>query len=148
MRPLPLALLLLALGCGKPAPPKPDDPETASWRFWKSKQISIPAANFAPEVTGKVRILPPQGRSRRSDDFCDFTVNGSFVNRYRVGKLANGTWPVIAATVTLRTGPNWLDLWDSSSDRNCRQQIDTREGLDFVFRPTAQGYELVQERKE
>jgi hypothetical protein len=142
-----LPLLLLAAGCGD-EPPKGEAAETGDWRNWRAGHLPITAAGFAETVQARVSLLPPESRSRRPDDFCELFLNGSWSGRWRVGKLADGKWPVIDFALTLRAGPNWLDLWDSSSGRACKEQIDTRQGLDFTFRPTPQGYELLQEKRE
>jgi hypothetical protein len=144
MRRALLALCLLA-GCGKAD--TGEAVETDDWKRWRAGHVPINAA-FAETVQARIDILPPEGRSKRPDDFCELFVNGTLLPRQRVGKMADGNWPRIELTVTLRTGPNFLDLWDSSSGRNCKEQVDTREGLSLTFQPTPQGYELVQRRTE
>jgi hypothetical protein len=145
----PLILLLPALaaaGCGK----KPDAPrgETAEWRAWRQTQVQIPAAGFAPTLQARLAVQPPASRSTHPDDWCEVFLNGTLLNRFRVGKMADGNWPRCEMEITLRTGPNWLDLWDSTSNRKCRQMVDTREGLEITFVPTADGYSVQQVRRE
>lgn len=148
MRRLALALCLLAAGCGKKAPPAGETLETGQWREWRAKQFALGAADISGSLAARVTILPPEGRSKRADDFCELFVNGKFQGRHRVGKMADGRWPAVSFPVTLKDGPNWLDLWDTSTDRKCREEVDSRQGLDFTFRPTADGYELLQEKRE
>ena len=148
MRLLALAALLCAVGCGKKPTPASDPLETGQWSQWRAKQFALATLGVSGTLRARITILPPDGRSKRADDFCELMVNGQLQGRHRVGKMADGRWPGISFEVTLRDGPNWLDLWDTSADRNTREEVDTRQGLDFTFRPTATGYELLQEKRE
>lgn len=144
--PVPALLALAACGGGDPGPPAV---ETAEYRAWKGKQISIPAAGFAPEVRGSIEVIPSEGRVTHPDAFCEIYLNGNPLHRFRVAKLPDGTWPTcVVDPVMLRTGPDWIDLWDSSTNRNYRHQVDTRQGTVFVFTPTGDGYGLEQSARE
>jgi hypothetical protein len=139
-------ILLLLAACGR----KPEAPrgETEEWRAWRQTQIAIPAAGFAPAIQGRLVVQPPTARAKHPDDFCEVFLNGTKLNRFRVGPMAGGAWPQCEMAVTLREGPNWIDLWDSTSNRKCREMVDTRSGADLTFAPTAEGYVLQQSRRE
>lgn len=144
------ALLPLLAACGSDEPPR-EWWDTGSYRVWKGDQLlrQMPAAKFAPEIGGRIDVLPPEARSKHEDDFCEIFVNGYLLTKFRVGKMADGRFPVCGTDVQFLTGPNWIDLWDTSSNKNYRHQIDTREGTLFTFRPSADGtYELEQLKKE
>ena len=138
--------VLLILGCGKK--PEGTRGETEEWKLWRQTQFAIPVAGFAPTLQARLTILPPDARSTHPDDFCEVFLNGTKLNRFRVGKMPSGAWPRGEMEITLRAGPNWLDLWDSSSNRKCREMVDTRNGLEFTFAPTPDGYALQQVRRE
>lgn len=141
--------LLLASGCGRKAPP-PAEEDTPQYREWKGSQIlrQVPSAGGAPGVQGRLRILPPESRIRRPGDFCEVYLNGEILLRFRLGKLPDGRLPEWEGPLRLRTGPNWIDLWDSTTNRNYRHSFDTREGTDLLFAPTPEGYEWRQEKAE
>jgi hypothetical protein len=141
--------LLLAAGCGKKAP-APQEEDTPQYREWKGGQIlrQVPSAGGAPAVPGRLRILPPEDRVRRGGDFCEVYLNAEILVRFRTGRLPDGRWPEWDGPVRLRAGPNWIDLWDSTTNRHYRHAIDTREGTDLLFTPTADGYDLRQEKTE
>jgi hypothetical protein len=143
------ALLLFLAGCGKPEPPD-EWWHTEQYREWKGGQIlrQMPAAKFAPEVPGRIDVEPPASRSKHADDFCELFLNGYSLTTFRVAKMADGRYPVCGTDVLLLTGPNWIDMWDTSSNRHYRHQIDTREGTLFTFVPTPEGYDLRQVKKE
>jgi len=140
---------LLAAGCGKKPPPPPAE-DTPQYREWKGGQIlrQFPAAAGAPAVPGRLRVLSPEGRAPRPGDFCEVYLNGEALLRFRTGKLPDGHWPQWDGEVRLRAGPNWVDLWDSTGNRNHRHQVDTRQGTDLLFTPTAEGYDFRQEKTE
>ena len=48
----------------------------------------------------------------------------------------------------LNSGPNTFDLWDSSSNRYYRQQVDTRYVTGFLCVPTEGGYEIQEVKKK
>ncbi len=137
-----------AAGCGKKAPAGASVPETPEYREWRTGRIEVPVAGFAPEVRGRIVILPPGERSTHPEDFCELFVNGRKLYRLRVARRPDGEWPTAEIPATFRTGPNWIDLWDSSSNTALRRQVDTRQGTDFELRPTEGGYELHQSRQE
>ena len=140
MRRALLMMALLACGCESETPPTAETPEYGSWR---RKRIPIPAAHFAPKVSGSIEVIPAENRVKNPEDFCEIFVNGYLLRRFRMAKLPDGTWPVcIMDNVSLRTGADFIDLWDSSSNRSYRHTIDTRQGTVFVFTPTEDGYEL------
>jgi hypothetical protein len=142
-------ILLAASACGRNEPSAPAAAgETPEYREWRGRQMPLPVANFAATVKGRVTVLPPESRSRGADDFCEITLNGAPLHRFRVGKMPDGRFPRCEVEATFNAGPNWLDLWDSTSRRGCRRQIDTREGTDFTFVPTADGYDLRQSKTE
>jgi hypothetical protein len=142
--PWALALGVTFLGCGK----KEADPaslETPEYWKWRQTQLPIPVANFAPVVPGKIVVLPPENRSRSAEDFCEIFFQGSRLHRAPMGKMPSGQWPRLEISVTFLTGPaNWIDLWDSSSNRNYRFQVDTREGTQITLSATGEGYEIEQ----
>ncbi len=136
----------MLLGCGK----KPEAPrgETEEWRAWRQTQVVLPAAGFAPTLQGRLVVLPPSARATRQEDWCEVFLNGTLLNRFRVGPMPGGAWPRGEMEMTLRAGPNRIDLWDSTSNRHCRATIDTREGTEIRFEPTAEGYELRQTKRD
>lgn len=146
MRRIAGVLLLVLAACGK----KPEGPrgETPEWQQWRQTQFDIPVAGFAPTLPGRLVVLPPDSRSQHSDDWCEIFLNGTKLHRFQVGKMASGGWPRCEMDITLRSGPNWIDLWDSTSNRKCREMVDTRNGVDLTFVPTPEGYSLQQTKRE
>ncbi len=138
------ALLALA-GCGGEAPATAETPQ---YDEWAERRREIPSAGFAATVRGTIEILPPGDRAARPDDFCELWLNGKKLHRLRVAKLADGTWPSITLNVDLRVGPNWLDFWDSTSNKGRREAVDTREGTAFTFSPSDGGYDFAQVKDE
>ena len=94
------------------------------------------------EVKGRIDISPPEQRSKNPGDFCELFMNGERLGKWNVAKLPDGTWPRISVDVDWNSGPNTFDLWDSSSNQYYRQQVDTREAVQFSCIPTAEGYEI------
>ena len=148
---LTTAVLLLAAlaGCGGGEPPPPAGAETDAFTAWRARRREIPSAGFAETVRGSIEVLPPPAeRIRRPDDFCEIWLNGSRLHRLRLAPLADGSLPSCRLDVVLRTGPNWVDFWDSTSNRGRREQIDTREGTSLSFSPSSEGYDFAQEKTE
>lgn len=143
-----LALLGAALlsGCGRKSESPPA--ETPEYRAWKMSHTAIPAAGFAPTVQGRIQVLAAEARSKGPEDFCEIYLNGSKLYRCRMGRQPDGSWPVCEVVAVFREGPNWVDVWDSTSNRNLREKIDTREGTRVVFSATEDGYAKSQSKPE
>jgi hypothetical protein len=140
-----VAVLLAALvGCGKE--PEKDPLETEAYRAWKESQIlrRLPMAAGGLRVKGRIDVFPPEQRSKTPQDFCEVYVNGNQVGRYNVAKLPDGSWPRISVDVDFNSGPNTFDVWDSTSNKYYRQQVDTREFVEFTCAPTADGFYEIQ----
>lgn len=142
-----LALVLL-LGCGKE--PEADVLDTEAYNAWKQTQIirRLPMAAGGLTVKGRIEIQPPEQRSKNRGDFCEIFMNGERVGKYNVAKLPDGSWPRIAVDVDFNSGPNSFDVWDSSSNRHYRQQVDTREAVEFICVPTPDGYDIQAIKKK
>lgn len=146
------ALLLLALAaCGKPAPP-PDPLDTPQYQAWKQEQIlrRLPMAAGGLRVPGHVDIYPPEQRSKSPGEFVELFLNGERIGKYNVAKLPDGRFPTVQFDVDFNSGPNTFDMWDSSSNKYYRQQVDTRYAVRFTCVPTADGYDIqvVQKKEE
>jgi hypothetical protein len=132
------------LACGK-READPASLETPEYWKWRRTQLPIPAASFAPDTPGTIVVLAPEKRSRNPQDFCEIFFQGSRFHRAPMGRMQSGQWPRLEMSVNFLTGPtNWIDLWDSSSNRNYRFQVDTREGTRITLAATAEGYALEQ----
>ena len=145
MRPVVVAVLLAAfLGCSKE--PEKDPLETEAYEAWKGGQIlrRLPMAAGGLTVRGRIDILPPEQRSKNPRDFCEVFLNGERVGKYNLAKLPDGTWPRISIGVDFNSGPNTFDVWDSTSNKYYRQQVDTRESVEFTCVPTADGFYEIQ----
>jgi hypothetical protein len=144
-----LSALLLLAACGEKKPALPPG-ETPEYRAWKGGQlpVGLPSAGFAATVQASIEIRAPQERSRSPHDFVELYVNYAPARRASIARMPDGRWPSIPLALTPNAGAIWLDLWDSSSNRNYKFQKDTREGTDFEFRPTPDGYDLVQRRRD
>ncbi|MBV8881924.1 MAG: hypothetical protein JO332_18340 [Planctomycetaceae bacterium] len=144
-----IALLLLLAACGKPKPP-PDPLDTPSYQAWKQEQIlrRLPMAAGGLRVPGHIDVYAPEQRSKNPGDFVEMFMNGERIGKYNVAKLPDGTWPRIAFDVDFNSGPNTFDLWDSSSNKYYRQQVDTRYITGFLCLPTADGYEIQEVKKK
>ncbi len=140
-----LAAAALPAGCGREAPPPAETPE---FRAWKMSHTAMPAAAFAPTLAGEIQVLPAEERSRGPEDFCEIYLNGSRLHRSRMARLPDGTWPECRLNVAFRHGPNRVDVWDSTSNRNHRFTIDTRLGTRVLYSPTAEGYGMEQSRSD
>jgi hypothetical protein len=138
------AVLLLLAACGKE--PEKDPLETPQYFEWRQTQAlrQLPMAMGGMVVPGKVEVQPPQNRSKNRGDFVELFLNGNKVGRYNVAKLPDGNWPRIAFDIDFNSGPNTFDVWDTTSNRYYRQQVDTRNCTHFLFVPTADGYEIQQ----
>ena len=135
------ALLLALAACGSDAPEDAGGPgQAAAYGEWVRKQVPLGVAGGGGTVPARIAVLAPE--ARRAGHFCEVAVNGQ---RHRLG-LEDAPWPDLE--VKLRDGPNVLDLYDSTTERSCRRSVDTREGVDFTFQPTADGYDLLQRRTE
>jgi hypothetical protein len=144
------ALALLAFAaCGKPPPP-PDPLDTAEYNDWKQEQIRrrLPMGSGGLRVPGHIDVYPPEQRSKNRGDFVEIFMNGERIGKYNVAKLPDGTWPKVAFDVDFNSGPNTFDMWDSSSNKYYRQQVDTRYITGFLCVPTAEGYEIQEVRKK
>jgi hypothetical protein len=142
-------LALTALGaCSKEEPKDPLD--TAAYNDWKQDQIRrrLPMAAGGLRATGHVEVYPPEQRSKNPQEFVELFMNGERIGKYRVAKLPDGSWPRVSFDVDFNVGPNTFDLWDSSSDRYYRQQVDTRYVTGFLCVPTADGYEIQEVKKK
>lgn len=149
MRRLAAAVLLAALiGCGKE--PEPDPLDTEAYNGWKQGQVlrRLPMARGGLTVKGRIDIQPPEQRSKNKGDFVELFLNGERVGKYSVAKLPDGTWPRISFDMDFNSGPNTFDVWDSSSNRHYRQQVDTRDSVEFLLVPTADGYDIQQLNKK
>jgi hypothetical protein len=142
-------LLLAGLGaCSKEAPKDPLD--TAAYNEWKQGQIlrRLPMAAGGLRVPGHIDVYPPEQRSKDPNDFVELFLNGERIGKYKVAKLPDGTWPRVAFDVDFNSGPNTFDLWDSSSDKYYRTQVDTRYVTGFICVPTADGYDIQEVKKK
>ena len=143
MKPSILAMALLATAAGGCESEKKPTAETPEYGTWRRSRISIPAAHYAPKVSASLEVFPARDRVKNPEDFCEIFINGDLIRRFRTAKLPDGSWPVgLLDKITLRTGANWIDMWDSSSNKHYRHTIDTRQGTIFVFTPTDNGYDL------
>jgi hypothetical protein len=145
-----IALLLLAGigGCSKK--PAQDPLDTPEYNAWKQEQIlrRLPMAAGGLRVPGHIDVYAPEQRSKNSEDFVELFMNGERIGKYKVAKLPDGTWPRVAFDVDFNSGPNTFDLWDSSSNKKYRAQVDTRYVTGFVCVPTADGYDIQEVKKK
>jgi hypothetical protein len=145
-----LVLAVVACGCGKkPAPPAPYG-ETPEYREWKGSQLIRRQAASGPadSVPGTVQVRYPQDRSKNREDFVELYLNGQVVQRTRFGPTGGGMTAPFSITITLRPGPNWLDLWDTTTNKYFRFTIDSRQGNDYVLAPTPTGYDATWTKRE
>jgi len=136
-----VALLLTGLlSCSKE--PEKDPLETEAYSAWKGGQIlrRLPMAAGGIRVKGHIDLQPPEARSKNPRDFCEIFLNGEQVGKFNIAKLPDGSWPRIGVDVDFNSGPNTFDVWDSSSNKYYRHQVDTRESVDFICVPTADGF--------
>ena len=141
-------LLLILAGCGKKEPAG-SALETPEYQEWKGSQAirQMASAGPAESIAGTVLVHPPGGRSKGADDFIELYLNGQIV-QHTPFRSFGGATTLSPLTLSLRPGANWLDLWDSTTNRNYREQIDSRQGSDFVFTPTETGYALTWTKRE
>jgi len=145
-----LALLILA-ACGKKEPTGRGHGETPEYREWKGSQAvrSMAApAGFAAKLQGTVTVHLPLARSKTPDDFVELYLNGLIVQRTVLATGRTGAQPSFTLNVTLMAGPDTFDLWDSTTNKYYRFQIDTRNGTDFVYTPSEGGYGLTWSKRE
>jgi hypothetical protein len=149
MKNLAALALLACAACGKPTPP-PDPLDTVEYNDWKQEQIRrrLPMAAGGLRVPGHIEVYPPEQRSKNRGEFVELFMNGERIGKYNVAKLPDGTWPRVAFDVDFNSGPNTFDMWDSSSNKYYRQQVDTRYLTGFLCVPTADGYEIQEVRKK
>jgi hypothetical protein len=149
MRKLAAAAFLALAACGKPAPP-PDPLDTVEYNDWKQEQIRrrLPMGAGGLRVPGHIDVYPPEQRSKNRGDFVEVFMNGERIGKYNVAKLPDGSWPRVAFDVDFNSGPNTFDIWDSSSNRSYRQQVDSRYITGFLCVPTADGYEIQEVKKK
>lgn len=150
MRIAAAALVVAALlGCSKKDAAK-DPLDTPEYNDWKQEQIRrrLPMGAGGLRVPGHIDVYPPEQRSKSTEDFVELFMNGERIGKYKVGKLPDGTWPRVAFDVDFNSGPNTFDLWDSSSNRKYRTQVDTRYVTGFLCVPTADGYEIQEVKKK
>ena len=143
-------LLLAALAACKQKPP-PDPLDTPEYNAWKQEQIlrRLPMAVGGLRVPGRIDVHPPQARSKNPGDFVEVFMNGERIGKYNVAKLPDGRWPTVGFNVDFNSGPNTFDMWDSSSNKRYRQQVDTRYVTGFICVPTPEGYDIQEvKRKE
>ena len=139
-----LTLIACLISCGKE--PEKDPLETEAYTAWKGGQIlrRLPMAAGGLRVKGRIDVLPPDQRSKNPRDFCEVFLNGEQVGKYNTAKLPDGSWPRISIDVDFNSGPNTFDVWDSTSNKYYRQQVDTREAVEFTCLPTADGFYEIQ----
>jgi hypothetical protein len=141
-------VLVISAGCGKKEPPAATV-ETKEYQEWKGSQAIRQLVGGVPgdRIAGSVTVCFPQDRSRQADDFIELLLNGEEVQRTRI-RTAGGAAAPLTLQISLRPGADWLDLWDSTTNRNYRFQIDTRQGTDFVLTPSAAGYDISWTKRE
>ena len=142
------AALLALAACGGDPPPPPGA-ETGAYRMWAGRRTEIPSGGLAETIRGSLQILPPPAdRIKRPDDFWEVWLNGKRLHRLKLAPLPDGSFPSFEIALDLRTGPNWIDLWDSTTNRGERETIDTRQGTELLFSPTDEGYGFTQTKRE
>ena len=144
MRTAVAVVLVALLGCSKE--PDKDPLETEQYSAWKGGQIlrRLPMAAGGIRVRGHIDVFPPEQRSKNPRDFCEIYLNGEPVGKFNVARLPDGSWPRIGVDVDFNSGPNTFDVWDSTSNRYYRQQVDTRESVEFNCVPTDDGFYEIQ----
>jgi len=145
-----LILGILVSGCGRKGTPPEAGGETEEHRVWRGSQgiRQMAAQGPSESIPGTVRVHLPLSRSKTSDDFIELCLDGQVVNRTRLGNTSPGRIVPIEIPVRLRPGVDWLDLWDSTTNRNYRFQVDPRQGRNFVFTPGGEGYERTWEKTD
>jgi len=148
VRTLAALVLLFLAACGKAPPPDPLD--TVEYNDWKQEQIRrrLPMAGGGLRVPGHIDVYPPEQRSKNRGEFVEMFMNGERIGKYNVAKLPDGRWPHVEFDIDFNSGPNTFDLWDSSSNKYYRQQVDTRYITGFLCIPTADGYEIKEVKKK
>ena len=144
-----LILTFLSAGCGKKEEAS-TGVETEEYRAWKGSQAirQMAAAGPSGTMTGTVLVNFPQARSKSARDFIELCHNGQVVQHTAFIPKGGGQMGPFGVHLTLRAGTNWLDLWDSTTNKNYRFQINTQEGTDFVFTPTEAGYSFSASKRE
>jgi hypothetical protein len=145
-----LTLVILIAGCGRKTGTPATGGETEEYQAWKGSQAirQMAAAGPSESIAGTVRVNFPETRSKSPEDFIELRLNGQVVQRTRFKPAGGGRIGPFGVHVTLRPGVDWLDLWDSTTNRNYRFEVDSRQGTDFVFAPTAAGYDLSWTKRE
>lgn len=145
----PLILALVSAGCGKKEEAS-TGVETEEYRAWKGSQAirQMAAAGPSDTMAGTVLVNFPQGRSKSSQDFIELCHNGQVVQHTAFVSRSGGELGPFGVHLTLRVGTNWLDLWDSTTNKNYRFQINTHEGTEFVFTPTEAGYDFNASKRD
>ena len=147
-----LALLLTLLtACGGEEPQanswNPETPEYRAWYTDRAKIMTIPIMGNTEKLEGRITILPPERRSENPADFCRVFFNRKLA--FTCSRQSDGSWSEGEFKITLIKGPtNWIALWDSSSNTALNEQVDTRYGTEFIFRPVEGGYEMEQIQTE
>lgn len=121
MRVLAAALLLLA-ACDR----EPDPGVTPEYSDFLKEQFKRRMLATSSGPTGTAVVHPVEGRAVPDGAFCELFVNGVKLERF---PAATGRE---FDRVGLRTGPNWIALWDSSLNRATKAQVDTRQGTRIV----------------
>ena len=122
---------------------------TEQYREWKGSQAirQLAAAGLSEKVAGTVVVHFPEARSQSPEDFIELCLNGQMIQHTRFKRVGGEVAP-ITLSIDLRPGIDWLDLWDSTTNRYYRFQVDPRQGTDFVFAPTETGYDLTWTKRE
>src|SRR5207244_238974 len=133
-------VILISAGCGKKEAGGAAL-ETPEYQAWKGSQGIRQMASAGPsdKIDGTVTVHFPQERSKHPEDFVELCLNGQIVQHTRI-RTTSGFASPLAIPIALRPGPDWLDVWDTTTNKNYRFQIDARQGTDYVLTPSAAGY--------
>jgi len=147
--PVAALVLLLSASCGKKEPPG-SPVETKEYQEWKGSQsirqlVTGPPAEM---LAGSVTVHFPQDRVKHAEDFVELCLNGVIIQHTRLKPPVGGAPAPVTLQVSLRPGPDWFDLWDSTTNHDHRFQIDTRQGTEFILTPSAGGYDISWSKRE